>query len=61
MVTFKSEKLMLSKKKKVPKNILFYIIYLKSKNVEVNNTVFCGIYLCIKIRKKSKEMINIKF
>lgn len=37
------------------------MIYLKSKNVEVNNTLFCGIYLYIKIIKKSKDTINTKF
>lgn len=41
--------------------MLFGIIYLKSKNGEVNNTAFCGIYLCVKIIKKGKEMINMKF
>ena len=34
------------------------IIYLRSKNVKLNNTLFSDIYLCIKIIKENKEMIN---
>lgn len=41
--------------------LLYDVIYLKSKNVKLNTTSFRDIYLCYKITKKSKEMIDIKF
>ena len=60
-VAFKSEKYNAKKKIKVPKNLLCDRIDLKSKNVKVNNTLFCAIYLCFKIIKKNEEITNIKF
>lgn len=36
------------------------VMYLKSKNVKLNNKSFCDIYPYIKIIKASKEMINTK-